>query len=72
MSVRKNLYFALRAAKDTPRRWGQRMDTMEQVGLMAELDSRLHLYRLEWPTGCTGSLIGVRRACAPRRAVLRP
>ena len=40
MSVRKNLYFALRAAKVPQDEWDQRLEPlMEQVGLMAELDS---------------------------------
>ena len=40
MSVRKNLYFALRAAKVPQEEWDQRVDPlMEQVGLVSELDS---------------------------------
>ena len=39
MSVRKNLYFALRAAKVPQEEWGRRVEPlMEQVGLVAELD----------------------------------
>jgi len=42
MSVRKNLYFALRAAKVSPDEWDERIGLlMEQVGLMKELDARI-------------------------------
>jgi ABC-type nitrate/sulfonate/bicarbonate transport system ATPase subunit len=42
MSVRKNLYFALRAAKVSPDEWDERIGSlMEQVGLMSELDARI-------------------------------
>jgi len=40
MSVRKNLYFALRAANVPQQEWDKRVEPlMEQVGLVAELDS---------------------------------
>ena len=40
LSVRKNLHFALRAAKVPEAEWTQRLEPlMEQVGLMDELDS---------------------------------
>jgi ABC-type nitrate/sulfonate/bicarbonate transport system ATPase subunit len=42
MSVRKNLYFALRAAKVERVEWDQRIGPlMEQVGLLGELDARI-------------------------------
>lgn len=42
MTVRKNLYFALRAAKVPKQEWDKRIDPlMEQVGLMSELDARI-------------------------------